>query len=444
MTTISLRRTALLWMTILLAIVGLVTTIIAYRFAYLEAADFLDGELRQIALNAGPRMHAADAPGPSDQDPEDQFAIGIWDADGRLLHASPPDIQIPRQDQAGYADVRAGGELWRVYTTRNALRTVQVAQRDTVRQEIAQGTALGAAAPIIIVIPLSWLVVGWAMNRLFRRLNALADDLAQRSVAAAAPIPPQGLPTEVIPLVRGMNALIARLQDAIAAQRRFVADAAHELRTPLAAIQIQLDNLATTAPETASETRSALDDGVKRAGRLVGQLLSLARLDEAATASAEAIDLAALVLDCAGDHVALAEAKGVDLGIAIAASVTIVAPAAELRTLLDVVIDNAVRYTPAGGTIDVTLDRRDTACIVAIQDSGTGLPPGAEARIFDRFYRAAPAGIEGTGLGLAIARRIADRNGFGLTVANRADGGSGVLAQVTIPDPPSPAASHPS
>jgi two-component system OmpR family sensor kinase len=439
MTSISLRRTALLWMTILLTAVGIVTIAIAYRFAYAEAAEFLDGQLRQIALNAGPGMRAADAPGSPDQDPEDQFAVTIWAADGRAIHRSLPEVRIPRQTTPGYANVDADGDQWRVYTTRNDVRTVQVAQRYTVREEIASGTALGAAAPIIIVIPLSWLVVGLAMTRVFGRLNALADDLAKRGAATTAPIPLSGIPAEVVPLVEGMNGLIARLQAAVAAQRRFVADAAHELRTPLAAMQIQVDNLASATPAASDETRSALAAGVKRAGVLVNHLLLLARLDEATTAPAgEAIELGPLLLDCVGEYVAVAEAKGIDLGVRIIAPAPIHAPVTEVRSLLTNLIDNAVRYTPAGGTIDVSLDRRDNGCVVDVLDTGPGLPKDAGARIFDRFYRAAPAGIEGTGLGLAIAQRIADRNHCRLTVENRADGLSGVLARVSFPDGPSP------
>ncbi|MBS0231864.1 MAG: two-component sensor histidine kinase [Proteobacteria bacterium] len=433
MMSVSLRRSTLLWMTGLLSAVGLVTMLIAFWFVYREAAEFLDGQLRQIALNAGPGMVGADAPGSPDEDPEDQFAITIWGADGRVVHASLPNVQIPRQRQSGYANVRAVGDLWRVYTIRAASRTVQVAQRDTVREEIARSTAMGAAAPIIIVIPLSWLVVGWAMNQMFGRLNTLANGLAKRSAAAAEPIPLAGIPTEVVPLVWSMNGLIARLQAALTAQKRFLADAAHELRTPLAAMQIQVDTLASSTPTTLNERRAALASGVRRASALINQLLELARLDEPVASSSEAIELGPLLLECVGDHVPIAQAKGVDIGVDIISPATIHGAVGEVRTLLGNLIDNAVRYTPAGEKIDVSLYRRNNRNIAEVLDTGPGLPKGTEARVFDRFYRAAPAGVEGTGLGLAIARQIADRNGFGLTVENRKDGLTGVAARVSIP-----------
>ncbi len=436
MMTTSLRKATLLWITALLAVVGVLAVMIAFWFALDESAEFLDGQLRQIALNVEPGTQAADAPAAADQDPEDRFVITIWGEGNHVLRQSPLDARIPRQSRAGFADVMANGHLWRVYTTGDPAYTVQVAQRDAVRQEIARSAALGAAAPVIIVIPLSWLVVGWAMNRMFGRLDALARDVAERGAAAAEPVPLAGIPTEVAPLVESMNRLIARLHAALAAQKRLLADAAHELRTPLAAMQIQVDALASSTPATLDARRAALASGVRRATALVNQLLKLARLDEPAPPLNDEIELGALLLECVGDHVALADATGIDIGVNLTSAATVRGAADEVRTLIGNLIDNAVRYTPAGGKIDVALYHRDGMEVAEIVDTGPGLPKGVETRIFDRFYRAAPAGSQGAGLGLAIARRVAERNGFGLTVANRTDGLSGVVARVSMPVPP--------
>jgi two-component system OmpR family sensor kinase len=433
----SLRRAALLWMTGLLTAVGLVTIVIAYWYARSEAAEFLDGQLRQIALNAGPGMPSANAPGAADRDPEDQFAITIWEGAARVVHQSLPQVSIPRQDRPGFADVRAAGHLWRVYTMRNGDRTVQVAQRDTVRAEIADGAALGAAAPILIVIPLSWLVVGWAMNRVLRPLSEVEDDIAARSASTTEPIALAGVPSEVTPLVESMNGLIARLRAAVEAQKRFVADAAHELRTPLAAMQIEVDNLASAASAGQRDRIGALAAGVKRASALANQLLELAWLDEPAPARSEVFDLGALLLDCVGECAPLADGKGLDLGANVSLAAHCSGLESEVRVLLTNLIDNAVRYTPSGGKVDVSLDRRNGRLIAEIVDTGPGLPKGSEQRVFDRFYRGASRESEGTGLGLAIARRVAERHGLGLIVENRSDGASGVVARVTAPEPQS-------
>ena len=247
LTTGSLRRTALIYVTVLLSVIGLAASALAYLYAYDAATEFLDGQLRQIALNAGAGVSPADAPAQADQDPEDQFAVTIWDVQGSLVHASLPSVHIPLEIRPGYANAKAAGEDWRVYTAGDSRRMIQVAQQEVVRQEIAQTAALGAAAPVLIAIPLAWLVVGWAMNRMLARLNTLSIELAERSVGATAPIALDGIPAEVAPLARSMNSLIVRLHDAVEAQRQFVSDAAHELRTPLAGMQIQVENLSREA-----------------------------------------------------------------------------------------------------------------------------------------------------------------------------------------------------
>jgi len=430
---ISLRRTALLWMTLLLALVGTAAALIAYRYANVEAAEFLDGQQRQIALNAGVGLQKS-APSPADEDREDEFAVTIWDAAGRIIHASLPDLQFPRQSRQGFADLSVAGHRWRVYTTNDGLRTVQVAQRSSVREELARDTAIGAAAPVLIVIPLSWIVVGWAMNRMLGRLDALAQGLAERSAGTDRPIPLDGIPTEIIPLVTSMNGLIARLRGAFEMQKQFLSDAAHELRTPLAAIQIQADGLASGSPDAVDERKAAITEGVRRASGLVNQLLRLARLDEPPPSqSDEAVEVAPLLLGCVADYVEIAERKGVDVGVIEQQPATFRGSAAELRVLLENLIDNAVRYTPPGGAVDISLRRAGEQAVIEIVDSGPGIPYGAEERIFDRFFRAVPADVEGTGLGLAIVRRIGERNGISVDVKNRTDGQQGVRARVELP-----------
>jgi two-component system OmpR family sensor kinase len=422
---ISLRRTALLWMTFLLALVGAAAVLISYRSTLIEASEFLDGQQRQIALNAGEGLRKNMTP-PVDQDREDEFSVTIWDAAGHTIHDSMPDVRIPRQSQQGFTDISVGGQRWRVYMATDDHKVVQVAQRSAVRDELARDAAIGVAAPLLIVIPLSWIVVGWAMNRMLGRLDTLARELVERSVSADQPIPLDGIPSEVAPLVKGMNSLMARLRVAFELQKQFLADAAHELRTPLAVIQIQTDRLASGD----DERKAAITDGVRRASGLVNQLLRLARLDDSSPVqSSEAVEVAPILLGCVADYVEIAERKGVDIGVIEQSQAIFRGSVAELRVLLENLIDNAVRYTPPGGTVDISLRREVEQAVIEVIDSGPGIPPGSEGRIFDRFFRAAPADIEGTGLGLAIA----ERNGITVTVANRADGQPGVRARVELP-----------
>jgi two-component system OmpR family sensor kinase len=433
----SLRRTAVLWITVLLIIAGLLATVAAYRVNEGETAVFLDGQLRQIALNAGPGPAVADAPAAADQDPEDRFAVTIWDATGHIVHQSLPGVALPVPPASGFATAEAGGEAWRLYTLHGKTQTVQVAQRMTVRDEIAGNAALAAALPVLLLIPLSWLVVGLALHHTLRRLDSLAQNLATRGTQATDPLPPAQVPAELRPLVEAMNGLMRRLNTALTAQKRFLADAAHSLRTPLAAMQIEIGNLSADAFAASQRPRlDALAAGARRAAALVDQLLQLARLDEPLPPRHAPFDAAALLLDCAADHAPLATRKEIDLGAAITPPAMIDGDEAEIRILFANLIGNALAYTPAGGKVDIALRHTATGCAAEVLDTGPGLPAGAQAHIFERFYRAAPQAAEGSGLGLAIARRIAERHGFCLEVCNRADSTRGVLASVTMPAAP--------
>lgn len=428
----SLQRTALTWMTALLVLVGCVAFIVTYALGRRDASDLLDVQLRQVALNAGLAFAAADAPSAADRDPGDPIAVTIW-KHGVVARDDLPegDPGIPKT--MGFADVAMSGGAWRTYTIGNAVWTVRAARRRIASREYARSAALGAAAPILLLIPFASIMVGWAMNRVLGPLGALAHAVAERNTFAAAPLPLAGIPTEVVPLVEAMNGLIVRLQAAVDLQKQFLADAAHELRTPLAAVRIHVGDLGASLPQDWETRKADIDRSVGRASALVGDLLSLARLDASDHVAYDVVDLGALLLDCIGDHVVVAETKGIDLGVVVRSSATVRGTGSELRTLLANLVDNAVRYTPAGGQVDVGLHTVEGVGIVEILDTGCGIPATAETRIFDRFFRAAPACADGSGLGLSIARRIAERHGLILTVANRGDGRSGVCARLVVP-----------
>lgn len=426
----SLRRTALVWMTVLLTVVGLVAFGVSYELARREAADFLDGQLRQIALNAGEGVRDA-AASPGTHDPEDEFVIEIWTPAGALVRRTPDAPPIPRLDRPGHATIEADGEEWRVYLARDASRSIQVAQRMTVREEMAESSAIQAGAPILVLIPLTWLVIGWLLGQLTGRLQSLAGQIARRSLDSRDPVPIDNVPVEVLPLVDGMNVLTGRLQDALDKQKRFVADAAHELRTPLAALQIQLDNLAARPATDEERPMAEMRTGIIRARRLVEQLLRLARSDETSgTESLEAVELSAFITQCVADFVSIAEAKGVDLGMIKSEPGTILGSSADLALLFGNLIDNAIRYTPSGGLVDVSVGRTADGLFVEVADTGCGVAEIDIPRLFDRFFRAAPMDVEGSGLGLSIAAAVAKRHALSIEIANRSEAG-GLIVRVS-------------
>ena len=415
----SLRRTALIWMTVLLAIAGIAAFSLTYELARREANGFLDAQLRQIALNAGDGLPDAAAPSVK-HDAEDDFVINVWNANGSPQPRATYAIVLPRQNKQGFATLTTSGEDWRVYQASDGHRTVQVAQRMAVRQEMAQTAALQAGVPILVVIPLAWLVIGWSLGHLLGRVTKLARMVGERGAENRAHIPLEGVPTEIRPLVNAMNALTDRLQLALEQQKRFVADAAHELRTPLAALHLQIDNLRARARGSEAGLVDELGGGIRRASELVEQLLRLARSDESAPhAPAQMLDLTELVTQCVADFVPIAAARNVDLGMDATDAAVLSGHRADLRVMFGNLIDNAIRYTPEGGAVDVSVRRGLGAATVEVLDTGCGVAEADIPRLFDRFFRSAANEAEGSGLGLAIAASIARQHGLEVKIENR-------------------------
>ena len=276
--------------------------------------------------------------------------------------------------------------------------------------------------PILVVIPLAWLVIGWSLGHLLGRVTKLAQMVAERGADNREHIPLEGAPTEIRPLVIAMNALTDRLQLALEQQKRFVADAAHELRTPLTAMRLQLDNLRVASKGKNAGLIGELGDGIVRASNVVVQLLRLARTDEAILDSApEMIDLTGMVTQCVADFVPLAEAKSVDLGMTAADAAALSGWPGDLRMLFGNVIDNAVRHTPPGGTVDVSVRVDGGPFLVEVADTGCGVAQADISRLSDRFFRAESNDTEGSGLGLSIADAVARRHGLSLKFENRTD-----------------------
>jgi len=293
-----------------------------------------------------------------------------------------------------------------------------------VREELAADASLRATIPIILLIPLSWLVLNWIIGRIIDRLDRVAAEIAEREAKGLDPIPTEAAPVEILPLISAMNDLVQRLQSALSQQRRFVADAAHELRTPLAAISLQVNNLmAAIGNDSKYAPRIAdLQAGSARASALVGQLLRLARFESnMAGRQDQRVELLPLVIESLERFAPLAEHRSIDLGLEQDATPIVAGVMEEIRVLLGNLLDNAIRYTPAGGTVDVILRTEDGRPILQVRDTGPGIPEASLPRVFERFFRASSAEIEGSGLGLAIAKAAADRNNVTLTLANRTD-----------------------
>lgn len=418
-----------------MAVIGVCAAATSYLLARNEASDFLNNQLRQIALYVSdtPSGPAAGLVSEEPHDPEDDFVIQVWDAAGRPLRQSHPSIDIPRQQATGFADISTTHDNWRVYTLATPNRTVQISQEMSVRQELAANAALQAALPIAILIPLALLTLSWIINRIVARLNRLAVAVASRDTAAEDPVPIDDVPAEVIPFVSAINQLLTRLRALLERQRRFISDAAHELRTPLSALQIQIDNLRHDDRDGRFAQRLAeLEAGIGRASSLVSKLLRLARYDaREAAPTPRPIDLVQLALDTVARLTPLAESRSIDLGITRRDEAIAIGALADFEIILGNLVENAVRYTPLGGTVDVAVEVAGQEARVEVRDTGPGIAEEDMPRIFERFFRARPQDTEGSGLGLAIAKAAAERQGVRLALAPREDR-SGLVACLIV------------
>lgn len=420
----SLRRTAFIWLAGLMAIIGVCAATASYLLAKNEASDFLDNQLRQIARYVGdvPPAPAVGSDGVP-HDPEDDFIIQVWDATGQLLRQSHPSIDIRREPGTGFANISTDSNNWRVYTLTTPNRTVQVSQEMSVRQELATNAALQSALPVAVLIPLSLLTLSWIIDRIMTRLNRMAVAVASREATSDDPVPIDDVPSEVIPFVSSINLLLARLRALLEQQRRFVSDAAHELRTPLSALQIQIDNLRHSDRDGLFADRLAeVEAGIGRATNLVSKLLRLARYDAREPPLAlEPIDLVKLAVDTVARLTPLAESRSIDLGVTSRHPSKAIGALADFEIILGNLVENALRYTPQGGTVDVAVQVTGKEARIEVRDTGPGIQEEEMARVFERFFRARPQDAEGNGLGLAIAKAAAERNKARLSLAPRED-----------------------
>lgn len=431
----SLRRSLIAGLSALLTIISLLSALVTFKTVQSEAQVVLDLQQQTIARFVGDGSGVASPDGAMPpHDADDDYAIDVSFPDGRPRIRSNPAVTLPSDSPAGFSEFSdARGTSWRLFTLKDPDRTVRVAQETEERDEFAATSALNTAIPILLAIPLSWLLVYGLVAKIMQRLQRLADDVGRRGPMDAKPIPPEEAPLEARPLIVATNRAFERLGSALKQQQTFVSDAAHELRTPLAALALQIDNLRRANEDPALEGQiDVLRGGVQRASAVTGQLLRLATQEaRPAGAAWTIVSLNDVVMQAVATLAPLAADRGVDLGLADFAPVTIRGAEQDLCVLCETLIDNAARYTPAGGMVDVSLVAEGGRATLVVQDSGPGVPESMLPRVFDRFFRGEATDVAGSGLGLSIAKVIADRHGATLALSNRADR-SGLIARATF------------
>ncbi|MDM0116531.1 ATP-binding protein [Variovorax sp. J22R133] len=453
----SLRR-QLWWSLVMLHLVATAVTALFSYLAYGRLIDtFMDEQMRLVAeSHSGDRDPLALPPTAGEKAIQGgAFIVQLWSADGQALLANSwAPLTMALQPTPGVQDVNAASQVddrWRVYTAPPGAHAgqprVQVIQSAAFRRHRATRRALLESLPIVLLLPVSLLVLWLIVGAGSRSLRVVAHDIAAQDERSPDELPVTRVPEEIGPLVVAFNSVLARLRGALATQRRFVQDAAHELRTPITAIGLQIENLRALIPRgEASDRFEQLEAGVTRARHLTEQLLRLSRQDTptaAVTASCarrdegdreSGVNVAAVLRESVGQLIALADRRHVDIGFEGHGATEVDVPAAELRTVFDNLIDNAVRYSPEGGVVDVRLYALAGRPVVDVVDNGPGIPPELMSRVFDRFFRVPGSPVGGSGLGLAIAQGAGVRHGMQIELLNR-EGCKGLIARVHLVGP---------
>jgi two-component system OmpR family sensor kinase len=431
---LSIRRKLLLALLSALLVTGLGASGATWFAVRKEANDLFDYHLEQMALSLRDQTLGARTSDFLTPALGHDFVVQIWDPFGAVVYISGQGVLLPRT-RAGYQTVKADGRDWRIFTLNDSDRTIAVAAPVTIRSDRATAMALRILVPVLATIPLFGLLIWFLVGKELEPLEGIARAIRRRAPTSLAPLPDRGLPEEVRPMVGELNGLLARLREVIETQKRFTADAAHELRSPLTALQLQIQLIERArSPEEASEALGSLRAGTKRASRLVEQLLTMAQLEpDAAQQPPASVELDRLALAVLADLEPLAEAKGVSLALGRMDAAKVMGQATALETLVRNLVDNALRYTPAGGRVTAEV-RREKGNTVALEvrDTGPGIPAAERERVFDRFYRVPGSAVGGSGLGLSIVKQIAEAHRARIDLGE-GDEGKGLRVTVRFP-----------
>ena len=442
----SLRRDLLRWSLGTLGIGSFVLVLVAYVVTLGEMNEVLDQNLQEVAASvaqyhAGARVdHAMGAPlQPGDKKSDNADLITqIWRPDGTLVFASSEQFRLPFGVIPGAHQTQVGPWEWRTYTVVQSDAVIQVAQRTSARHQMARESASKLFLPLAVLAVLLGVLLAVALRRGMRPLDEATVQIAQRNALTLEPIDEHAMPREILPLVRAFNDLMHRLDEAFEMQRRFIADAAHELRSPVAALRLQMQLLDRAVDEPARAAAAAqLRLGIDRSQRLVEQLLQLSRSQPEGEALAiEDIRLDELVRSVVAEFDMEAERRGIDLGALTDCGLTVRSDSYQLRILLNNLVRNALRYPPAGSKVDVVATRVEGQPALLVIDNGPGIEADQRDRVFERFHRgegalARHSDPSGSGLGLAIVKTIAERNGARVSL-HPAPAGSGLEVRIVF------------
>lgn len=410
-------------LSVAILIVTIAAGVVSFTSAFREAHHLQDDVLRQLAalvqrqssngvVDLGSDTHGRE------RDEDERIIIQPLSPPQENAPPKNPDLSAVATLADGLHTIDAGGVGYRVLVRTFAPgQRYVIGQETAVRNESARDSALRTIAPLLFLVPVLLVVVAKLVTTMFQPIAAVAAEIDQRGEQDLNPVSAAALPLEVRPFATAINRLLERIAQALAAQRRFVADAAHELRSPLTALSLQAERLSQAdMPADARERLVDLRQGIERQRNLLDKLLTLARVQSTAPSQTTRLSIRGLFRDVLETLMPLAEAKNIDLGVEDGDDITVQFNELALRTVIHNLVDNAIRYSPPNGRIDLAMAREGKVIVLKVADTGPGIPPSEQDRVFDPFYRLLGNEQIGAGLGLSIVKEIAQRTGMTLSL----------------------------
>lgn len=410
----SLRGRLILLLFGAVVVTACVQAYVAYRTSLDETNEIFDYQMEQMALSLRSGLPVGGLPSKGFRDYEDEsfeFIVQVSASDGHFIFQSTPESYLPRDAPPGLSTFNARGTTYKLFSLFHRDQLIQVAQDRAARRDLAKKLALKTAMPVFIMVPLLLLLVWVVVNISLAPVDQVRKQVASRHADELSELSEDGLPDEIFPLVHELNLLFHRVRRAFEAQKNFIADAAHELRSPLSALKLQVEGLRRANDEGAREVAfQRLASGIDRSARLVEQLLMLARHQAASRDASltKPVQLKQLMQTILGETWEAANVRDIDLGLTEAEDCWVLAHMDALKILVRNLLDNAIKYSPVGGAVNVAITVVGSSVLLSIEDSGSGISPDEAERVFDRFYRVSGAKGSGSGLGLAIVKAIAD------------------------------------
>jgi len=419
------------WLTVIISLMAVVAIIVSYFSALNEAKEIQDEGLKQVAKLM--KLDQTSFPLNENIGKSEIFIQPI--PSNTDYHPSADHLQLTNNLSEGFHTLKIKQSSYRVLILSVANKEkIAVAQSTVLRDEAAISGALSTALPMILLLLILIAAAYFLIRNTFKPITLLSDDIQQRDAQDLTPFPVATIPTEVRPLLTAINQLFDKVSQSVASQKRFIADAAHELRTPLTALSLQSERLAgTEMSDIAYERLQTLRQGIDRTSVLLEQLLSLAKAQNVIQQDVKVLSVNQLYINVLEDLLPIAEAKDINVGIKSKQDVIIKMSEMDLLSIIKNLVDNAIRYTPNGGQVDLSVIKETNNVILEIEDSGCGIPDAEKERVFDAFYRILGNDSQGSGLGLPIVKTILDRAGGAITLSDSDNFPSGLKVQVNLP-----------